>query len=148
MAHTYREPRPIAAADSVIFGQREDSLDVLLIERGHEPYKGQWAIPGGFVNDNEPLDDAAARELEEETGLKGLDLEQVRAFGDPGRDPRGWAISVVYTAVIDPEAHTVQAADDAVNAQWFPLDDLPPLAFDHAHIVAYAHRWLRERNAL
>ena len=146
--HTYREPRPIAAADSVIFGRDADGLNVLLIERGHDPYQGHWAIPGGFVNDNEPLDDAAARELEEETGLIGLDLQQVRAFGDPGRDPRGWAISIVYTAVIDRDAQELQAGDDAAKAQWFPLDNLPPLAFDHAHIVAYAHSWLRERNAL
>ncbi len=142
--HTYDHPHPIMAADSVIVTLREGELCLLLVRRGHEPYENHWAIPGGFVNENEPLDEAAARELEEETGLSNVPLRQMRAYGDPGRDPRGWAVSIVYLALIDCRRHALKAGDDAREAEWFPITDLPPLAFDHDRIVEYAVRRLHD----
>jgi len=142
--YTYSHPRPIMAADSTVFTLRDGRLSVLLIRRGHEPFENHWAIPGGFVHENEPLDAAAARELEEETGLANLPLRQIYTCGDPGRDPRGWAVSVVYLALIDWRAHTLSAGDDAREAEWFSLRELPPLAFDHGTIVSFALRSLRE----
>jgi 8-oxo-dGTP diphosphatase len=136
--YTYTHPRPIMAADSVVFTLREGALNVLLIRRGHDPFEGHWALPGGFVNEDEPLDDAAARELREETGLVDVPLRQLRTFGDPGRDPRGWAVSAVYWAVIDHRGHPVQHGDDAAQAEWFPVNALPPLAFDHDRVLEYA----------
>jgi len=141
--YTYPYPRPIMAADSAVFTLKDNAIHLVLIKRGHEPYEGCSALPGGFVNENEPLDEAAARELREETGLTGIPMRQWRTFGDPGRDPRGWTVSVVYIAVIDHTAHPLQHGDDAVAADWFPLRDLPPLAFDHDIIVRYALEWLR-----
>jgi 8-oxo-dGTP diphosphatase len=141
---TYSHPRPIVAADSTIFTIRDGALQVLLIRRGHDPYVNCWALPGGFVNENEPLDTAAARELHEETGLANLPLRQMATFGDPGRDPRGWAVSVVYLALIDHREHRLTAGDDANEAEWHSLNHLPALAFDHDTIIAYAVRSLRE----
>ena len=142
--YTYDYPRPIMAADSAIFTLRDGKVFVLLIRRGHEPFENRWAIPGGFVHENESLDAAAARELEEETGLSDLPLRQIRAFGDPGRDPRGWTVSVVYLALIDSRECTLRAGDDAREAEWFSLDELPSLAFDHDTVLAYAQHRLIE----
>jgi 8-oxo-dGTP diphosphatase len=142
MQYTYEYPRPIMAADSAIFTVRDGKLSVLLIRRGHEPYENCWAIPGGFVHENEPLDVAAARELEEETGLSNLPLRQMQTFGDPGRDPRGWTVSVVYLAIVDWREHTLAAGDDAREADWFTVGDLPPVAFDHDKVLAFAQREL------
>ena len=136
--YTYDYPRPILAADSAVFTVIDGAVNVLLVRRGHEPYEGCWAFPGGFVNENEPVDEAGARELREETGLTDVPLRQMQVFGDPGRDPRGWTVSVVYLAVIDHRAHTVTAGDDASEARWFPLANLPRLAFDHDRILEYA----------
>ena len=137
-SYTYEYPRPILAADSAVFTVIDGAIHVLLVRRGHEPYEGCWAFPGGFVNENEPVDEAGARELREETGLTDVPLRQMQVFGDPGRDPRGWTVSVVYLAVIDHRAHTVTAGDDAREAQWFPLAKPPRLAFDHDRILEYA----------
>jgi len=118
-----------------------------LIRRKKEPFAGSWALPGGFVDENERLFDAAQRELEEETGISVADLEQLYTAGDPGRDPRGWTVSVAYLAQVHPDRLRPVAADDAEAVSWFPLDDLPQLAFDHAKILARARARLTDRQA-
>jgi len=110
----------------------------MLVERDVEPFAGEWAIPGGFVHSNETLMEAANRELSEETGIADVFLEQLFTFGDPGRDPRGWVVSVAYYALVAPEKHRIVAATDARQAKWFSVDSLPPLAFDHAEILKTA----------
>ena len=127
---------------------RGGRLEVLLIQRGNEPFQGGWALPGGFVEIDEDLPDAAARELEEETGLRPAALEQVGAWGAPGRDPRGRTISVVYLTSVSRESSKSTAGDDAARAEWFPLSRLPELAFDHAEILAEARRRLEKEPGL
>lgn len=117
MPFTYPYPRPAVTCDAVIFTMRADDLAVLLIQRKDEPFKGRWALPGGFVNENESLERAAARELAEETGLTGARLEQLGAFGDPGRDPRGHTVTVAYLTFLVAEA-AITAGDDAAAAEW------------------------------
>ena len=137
MPFTYEFPRPAVTVDIIIFRLANDQPEVLLIERGNEPYKGQWALPGGFVNKDEPLETAAARELEEETGLKDILLTQMHTFGSPGRDPRGHTVSVVYVGYL-PDGMLAVAGDDAADTAWFKLDQLPPMAFDHGMVVEMA----------
>lgn len=110
-------------------------LELLLVERGHDPFCGTWALPGGFVEEDEDLPDACARELEEETGVRAAALVQLGAWGTPGRDPRGRNVSVVYLAPVRPDAADARAGDDAARARWHSVGELPPLAFDHADIV-------------
>ena len=145
MGFTYEYEMPSVAVDCVIFGLDLDdnTLKVVLIERGLEPYKGMWAIPGGFVRPGESLDEAAMRELNEETGISDVFLEQLYTFGGPRRDPRGWVISVAYYALVSPDKHSVVAATDARRAQWFPASRLPRLAFDHEKILDVALERLR-----
>lgn len=138
--YVYAYPRPMVTVDAVVFTIRDGKRHVLLIERKHEPFAGSWALPGGFVEMDETLDAAVARELEEETGLKGVALEQFHTFGDPGRDPRGRSISVAYAGEVDWRRAALRAADDAASVRWFPLGALPPLAFDHRAIIEYAVR--------
>jgi 8-oxo-dGTP diphosphatase len=126
---------------------REATPRVLLIRRKKDPFAGNWAMPGGFVDENERLIDAAKRELVEETGVTVADLEQLYTAGDPGRDPRGWTVSVVYLAQVDPGAVKPVAADDADEVGWFPLDKLPTLAFDHAVILRRVRTRLEDRKA-
>jgi len=121
--------------DVLLFSKTSDATFVLLIERGNEPYKGYWAFPGGFVEEGESAEQAATRELEEETNLQLVDLLQIGAFTRPGRDPRGWIISIAYYAFVDKEQLAPKAGDDASKTQWFPLSDLPKLAFDHQEIL-------------
>jgi len=121
--------------DCVVFGFDEGELKVLLIERGLEPFKGKWALPGGFVRVNETLDDAARRELEEEAGLRDVFLEQLCTFGAVDRDPRERVVSVAYYALVKLAAHETKAATDAADARWFPVSKVPKLAFDHADIL-------------
>ncbi|MDO8879224.1 MAG: NUDIX hydrolase [Coriobacteriia bacterium] len=129
--------RPALTADVVAIAT-DGEPRVLLIRRGHPPFEGQWALPGGFVDEWERPEDAARRELAEETGLAfGGPLRIVGVYGERGRDPRGWTVSAVYLAVLDREAE-VAGGDDAAEARWFPTGDLPPLAFDHHVIVADA----------
>jgi 8-oxo-dGTP diphosphatase len=135
---------PAVAVDMIIFTAGEDDLLVLLIQRRGEPFAGHWAIPGGFVDPEESLDDAAARELREETGVAEVFLEQLYTFGEPDRDPRGRVISVAYYALLR-QAPAISAADDAADARWFPLRALPPLAFDHAAILDYALSRVRNK---
>jgi 8-oxo-dGTP diphosphatase len=109
--------------------------DVLLVQRKHDPFQGKWALPGGFVDEDEKTLDAAKRELQEETGVENISLTQFGAYGDPGRDPRGRVVSVVYWSLLEKQPET-SAADDAADCKWFDLNDLPDLAFDHAQILA------------
>ncbi len=132
----YDHPRPAVTVDVVLFRRRdEESLEVLLIERGRPPYRGAWALPGGFVDTMEDLEDAARRELREETGLAAGDLIQVGAYGTPGRDPRGHTISVAYTGFAEASTGEPRGGDDATTARFFPLETRPPLAFDHDVIL-------------
>jgi 8-oxo-dGTP diphosphatase len=123
--------------DAVVFKQIENVWQILLIKRKNDPFKGQWALPGGFVDEGEDLPVAAARELEEETGLIVRNMEQLGAFGKPGRDPRQHTVSIAYTGFAAENAEAV-GADDANEAQWFSVKSLPQLAFDHLDIVTLA----------
>jgi len=138
MPHTYEYPRAALTVDCVVFGFDEGELKILLIERGLEPFKGRWALPGGFVRVEETLDEAARRELVEETGLANVFLEQLYSFGEVKRDPRERVVSVAYYALVKLSDHRARAATDAANAEWFPVSKLPKLAFDHADILRTA----------
>lgn len=145
MAYTYDYPRAALTTDCVVFGVfwEQGDLNVLLIERGTEPFKGSWALPGGHVHDQEDLETAARRELAEETGLTKLYIEQLYTFGTPHRDPRGHYVTVAYYGLVNLMDHEVRATEDAADAAWFPLTELPELAFDHAEILAAAVERLR-----
>lgn len=148
MPYTYEYPRPALTVDCVVFGLEASELKVLLIERDLEPFKGRWALPGGFVNMDETLEQAALRELQEETGLRDLYLEQLYTFGQVDRDPRGRVISVAYYALVDPRGLMLKASSDARQARWFPVSQLrgsggTRLAFDHEKILEVALRRLR-----
>jgi 8-oxo-dGTP diphosphatase len=134
---SYDYPRPALTVDIAIV-TNEARPKVLLIRRKNDPFAGTWALPGGFVDENERLGDAARRELREEAGIAVADIEQLYTSGEPGRDPRGWTISVVYLARVNPDEVKPQAADDAEAVAWYPLDELPVLAFDHAMLLARA----------
>jgi 8-oxo-dGTP diphosphatase len=138
MPHTYKYPRAALTVDCVVFGFDEGELKVLLIERGQEPFKGRWALPGGFVQVDETLDEAARRELAEETGLKDVFLEQLYTFGNVDRDPRERVVSVAYYALVKLASHETKAATDAADAKWFPISKTPKLAFDYGDILAAA----------
>jgi len=136
-------PRPFVTVDVIIFSLCEEGLRVLLVKRGHPPFEGMWAIPGGFVGIDESLEEAALRELEEEAGVHDVYLEQLYTFGDPGRDSRGRVVTVVYFALISATDTCPHAGDDAAEARWWSVYDLPLLAFDHTDILAYALQRLR-----
>jgi len=129
--------------DCVVFGLDEQELKVMLIQRGLPPFEGKWALPGGFVRVDETLDEAARRELEEETGLRKIFLEQLYTFSQVDRDPRERVVSVAYCALVNLRDHQVQAATDARDAGWFGVHDVPSLAFDHAEILRMALERLR-----
>lgn len=144
MPHTYKYPRPGLTVDCVVFGLDEaDQLKALLVQRNLAPFEGQWALPGGFVRPEEALESAALRELKEETGVSHVFLEQLYTFGQVDRDPRDRIVTVAYYALVNLRDHTVQAATDATDAQWFAITDLPVLAFDHSHILETALTRLR-----
>ena len=136
MSYTYKYPRPAVTADVVAI-TKEKKPKVLLIQRGNEPYKGCWAFPGGFIEMDETTEECAIRELEEETGLKLDSMVQVGAYSKVDRDPRGRTITIAFLAIVD-EPLSVIAQDDAAKAEWFPINDLPTLAFDHDEIMADA----------
>ena len=140
--YQYIYPHPAVTTDIVIFTIRDQQLKVLLIMRGGDPYKGKWALPGGFVRMEEDLETGARRELAEETGISGVYLEQLYTFGAVDRDPRERVITIAYYALIPSDKIQLQAATDAEAVGWFSLDELPPLAFDHQDIVAMAHQRL------
>ncbi len=139
--YTCDYPRPALTVDLVI-ATSEPRPRVLLIRRLKDPFAGSWALPGGFVDENERLIDAARRELVEETGVIVADLTQLFTAGDPGRDPRGWTVSVAYLAQVNLAELKPVAADDAADVGWHPLDDLPTLAFDHEMILGHARQRL------
>jgi 8-oxo-dGTP diphosphatase len=140
---TDRPGRVTVTVDVVIFTLRDEALQVLLVRRGEGPHEGRWVIPGGEIEPGEALRDTALRTLAEQTGLADVYLEQLYTFGDPGRDPRQRAITVSYFAVVPATGAVPRAADDAHHVRWWPVEDLPDLAFDHADIVHYALQRLR-----
>ena len=141
--YTYDYPRPAVTTDCVIFGYDGKELKVLLIERGIEPFKGCWAFPGGFLNMDEDALAGARRELKEETGLEDAFIEQFHTFSEPGRDPRGRVITIAHYALV--KIQEVEGGDDAAQARWFPIGEVPPLAFDHDRILRMAMSRLKER---
>lgn len=143
MPYSYEHPRPAVTVDCVVFGLDEGELKVLLIQRDLEPFKGEWALPGGFVREGESLDDAARRELREEAGLGDVFLEQLYTFGGVDRDPRGRVVTVAYFALVNLADHPPHADTDARDAAWFALSDVRKLAFDHDRILAAAVDRLR-----
>lgn len=144
--YAYEYPRASVTADSVLFAEKEGRMYVLLIRRGNEPFKGHWAFPGGFMNMDETVARCAERELEEETGIVLTGMQLVGVYSDVERDPRGRVVTAAYTAMTTmPEA---TAGDDAAAAQWWPLDELPPLAFDHDTILADAFLVVQEQRFL
>jgi 8-oxo-dGTP diphosphatase len=143
-----RRKRPSVTVDVVVVARVHGRPSVLLVKRKNPPFAGCWAIPGGFVEPDEPLEEAARRELQEETGALSVRMEQIHTFGDPGRDPRGWTISVAYLATLsddDVQAWRPRAGSDADEVGWFDLDALPVLAFDHGEILTYARTILDRR---
>ena len=143
--YAYQYPHPAVTVDCVVFGLDDSDLKVLLIQRGLDPYRDAWALPGGFVKIDEDLDTATRRELEEETGVRDLYLEQLYTFGAPDRDPRERVITVAYFAIVNLFDHPVAANTDAGNAGWFRTEELPGLAFDHAGILSMALERLRSK---
>ena len=142
MEYTYKYPRPAVTADCVVM-TRESVPQVLLIQRGIEPFKGCWAFPGGFMNMDESTEQCAIRELEEETGLHVSELHQIGAYSKVDRDPRGRTVTVAYLVIVD-QPLAVTGQDDAAKAQWFSVNALPPLAFDHEDIMQDAVRKYKE----
>ena len=136
MAYTYKYPRPAVTADCIVI-TKETEPKVLLIQRSIDPFKGCWAFPGGFMDMDETTEQCAIRELEEETRLRLSDVHQIGAYSKVDRDPRGRTITVAYLAIVD-EPIAVTGQDDAAKAEWFPIDALPPLAFDHEDIMGDA----------
>jgi 8-oxo-dGTP diphosphatase len=136
MPYTYNHPRPMLTVDIFLVRFLTNHFEILLIQRKNDPFKGKWALPGGYVEIDEPLEVAAERELFEETGMEDIPLYKLDVFGNPRRDPRGRTVTVVYFGTVLSEFDKrVKAGDDAERAQWFSLDELPTLAFDHDHII-------------
>ncbi len=131
-------PQIKLTVDAIVFGYNAGKISILLIQRKYDPFKGRWAIPGGFVLEEESLEEAVHRELKEETGVSINYLEQLYTFGAVERDPRGRVVSVAYFGLIQPDGHTLEASTDAALAQWFEIDDLPELSFDHRLILKVA----------
>jgi len=142
MSYTYEYPHPAVATDCVVFGFDGQGLEILLIQRGIEPFKGRWAFPGGFMRIDETAEECARRELLEETGLSGDVLKQLGAYSDVLRDPRERVVSIAFYALVKPSE--VVGGDDANKADWFPIDEAPPLAFDHDYILRKAMQQLRK----
>ena len=135
MTYTYEYPRPAVCVDIIVICRKSDKTFLLLIERKYPPFKNCRALPGGFVEMDETLEQSAIRELYEETGIKLKQLKQFAAYGDPGRDPRGRTVSIIYYTFLK-EQYSPTAGDDAKNSQWYPIEQLPQLAFDHEKIIA------------
>lgn len=143
LKYSYKYPHPSVTTDCVIFGFDGVKLKVLLVERGMAPYKGRWAFPGGFLNMDESAEEGALRELKEETGLEGAYIRQFHTFSAPQRDPRERVITIAYYALV--RMREVKGGDDASDARWFALDEVPPLAFDHDQILRKAEKTLRQQ---
>lgn len=142
--YVYKYPHAAITADCVIYGFDGERLKILLVERGIEPYKGQWALPGGFMKIDESIEETARRELEEETGLRNVFMTQFKVFSSIDRDPRERVVTVVFMTLVRPSDYQLVAGDDAANALWFDERYLPPLAFDHEEIISETHRYLEE----
>ena len=140
--YSYRYPHPAVTTDCVIFGFDGERLQVLLIERGIEPFKGRWAFPGGFIKMDETAEEGALRELKEETGMENAFIQQFHTFSNPLRDPRERVITIAFYALV--RIQEVKGGDDAASARWFPLDEIPALAFDHDHMLRMATQRLRQ----
>lgn len=138
MSYTYEYPRPAVTVDAAIFRYNENVLEVLLIERGNYPFEGMWALPGGFLDMDETLEQGVIRELEEETGLKSIELKQLHAYSAIGRDPRGRTVTITFYGMVKFSYSKVQAGDDARNAEWFPVNKIDKLAFDHQEMIEMA----------
>jgi 8-oxo-dGTP diphosphatase len=145
MAYSYEYPHPAVTTDIVIFTIRQDELKILLIKRALPPYQAMWALPGGFVNLEESLEEGARRELAEETGIRDVYLEQLYTFGEPDRDPRERVITVAYYALVPSDEIDIQAGSDAEGVCWFGMQELPELAFDHPTILDMAYERLRAK---
>ena len=137
----------MVAADAMVFAFFKNKIKLLLVNRGFEPFKGKWCLPGGFVNIDEELEDAAARELAEETGLTDVHLELMHTFGKCGRDPRGRVITVTFIGIITEGRHSIKAGDDAAKARWFDIKNLPKdMAFDHSKVIAFGIKKLKRKK--
>jgi len=134
MSFTYKYPHPAVCVDIILIYKKSEDHKILLIERKHPPFETMWALPGGFVEMHETLEQSALRELEEETGIKLTSLKQFAAYGDPGRDPRERNVSIIFYTHLEKEI-TATASDDAAKAKWFSINELPLLAFDHEKII-------------
>jgi len=135
MKYCYDYPRPAVTADIIILKKSTNESFVLLIERKHPPYEGMWALPGGFLNMDETLEEAALRELQEETGITGVMLEQFHTYSEVNRDPRHRTITTVFIGYLNDNTIEPEAGDDAAEVKWFALEKLPPLAFDHGEVM-------------
>jgi 8-oxo-dGTP diphosphatase len=138
MKYTYDYARPAFGTDILLFAREKEETEILLIQRKHDPFAGFWAFPGGFVEEGESCEEAALRELKEETGVKMGELVQIGAFSKPNRDPRGWVVTVAFYALVEKNQIEAQAADDAQDVRWFSISQLPPLAFDHQDMLEKA----------
>lgn len=137
--YIYDWPRPMVTVDAAVFALFGKKAKLLLINRGNEPFKGKWALPGGFIDIDEELEDAAVRELKEETGLSNVPLEQMHTFGKVGRDPRGRQITIVFMGVLNGRPPRIKGGDDAAKAKWFDIEKLPKnMAFDHDEVTKFA----------
>ena len=149
MTYTYDHPRPSVTVDSIVLKYSDNNIQLLLIRREKDPYKNKWALPGGFLELEENLEEGSKRELKEETGLIVENVEQVGAFGDPNRDPRGRVISISFLSVLKKgQEGEIKSSSDAADAQWFDLNKLPELAFDHHNIISTAITYLRKNLKL
>jgi len=145
--YIYDWPRPMVSVDAMVFGFFRSEARVLLIQRGREPFKGKWSLPGGFVEMKEELEDAVERELAEETGLVDVSLEQMYTFGNVGRDPRGRQITIVYMGIATKGLTRIKAGDDAAKVRWFNIDKLPEnLAFDHNEVIKFGIKKLKRKK--
>ena len=145
--YIYDWPRPMVSVDAMVFGFFRSEARVLLIQRGREPFKGKWSLPGGFVEMKEELEDAVERELAEETSIAGVPLEQMHAFGNVGRDPRGRQITIVYMGIATKGLTRIKAGDDAAKVRWFNIEKLPKdLAFDHNEVIKFGIKKLKRKK--
>ena len=145
--YIYDWPRPTVSADAVVFTFSRNKAKLLLVNRRYEPFKDQWALPGGFVGIDEELEDAVARELEEETGMVDVRLEQMRAFGKCGRDPRARQITIAFMGIATKGQNKIRAGDDAAKVRWFDIEKLPKdMGFDHEEIAEFAIRKLKRKR--